>query len=133
MTSLLQAAENVESEVEADVKAAWNTAVADATAFYTQDVKPIMSATLTYIETNGAADLLTIAKRVVAEALTEFESGVPNLGEFLIATAGTVFDEVKAAGISIAAGAEHLATNLALVAIQSPATATSTPSPNPPA
>lgn len=115
-------AEKTGEEIAADFQAAW----AHIEAFYTKDVKPIVSATLQYVETNGATELLKIAERVVSEAVAAVESGgIANLGEFLVGAAGTVIDEAKQAGITIAEGAAHLATSMAFASTQT-ATAGST-------
>lgn len=105
--------------VVADFQAAWG----HIESFYTKDVKPIVSSTLQYIETNGAADLLAIAKRVMAEAITDIEDGSFNLGQFIVAAAGTVIDEAKSAGIAIEEGAAHLATTMAYAEVQTSAAA----------
>lgn len=102
------------SLIETEFQKAW----AAIENFWTAQVKPILKATLQYIENNGAADLLIIAERVVADAVAQLESGIPNFGEFLLAAAGTVWDEAKSAGMQIAEGAAHLAANMALTKVQ---------------
>lgn len=124
-TSLLQTVEDLESEAVTDIKAAWNAGVAEAVQFYTNDVKPIVSATLTYVEQNGAADLLLIGKRVVAAAWDDL-TGSGNLLQDLTALAGTVWDEAKSAGLQIEQGAALLVTSMAH-AEAAQATAAATP------
>lgn len=112
MTSLLVKMEDLVDVAEADVKAAWDAALAEAVVVYNDDVKPIVSATLTYIEQNGATDLALIAKRTIAaawDALTNSQ----NLLQDLTALAGTVWDEAKSAGLEIEQGAALLVTSMA--------------------
>lgn len=112
MTSLLVKIEDAVDVAEADAKAAWDAAVAEAVAVYNDDVKPIVAATLTYIEKNGATDLALIAKRTIAtawDALTNSQ----NLLQDLTALAGTVYDEAKSAGQEIEKGAALLVTSMA--------------------
>lgn len=124
MTSLLQkvatAVEADASIVGADLTKVWNAAVAEATTLYTNDVKPIVQATLTYIENNGAADLLLIGQRVVAAGVADLADPA-TLYANLVALAGTVWDEAKSAGLAIEQGAALLVTTMAHAALTAPA------------
>ena len=127
MASITSLFAEVEDEIVADAEAAW----AKVEVFYTDEVKPIMKATALYIENNGAADLLTIAKRVVSSEIATLMSGGNPL-EGLAALAGTVWDEMKSASQEIEAGAAHLATAMAFADVSTsaaapPATGTGTP------
>jgi hypothetical protein len=113
-TSIFQ---NIENEVVADVK----EAVAEVEQFWTDDVKPILSAVLTYIEQNGGADLLTIAENAFTAAVSGLETGT-SAADVTTAVVATVIDEGKSAGIQIAEGAANLAVSLA--AAKANATAT---------
>jgi hypothetical protein len=105
MTSIFQ---KIETAVVTDVE----TAVADVEQFFTQDVKPILSATLTYIEQNGGADLLKIAENAFAAVMSGLETG-SSVADATTAVVATVVDEAKSAGIQIAEGAASLAVSLA--------------------
>ena len=111
------------TEIAADFQIAW----ANISEFYSVDVKPVIGATLQYIETNGATDLLLIGKNAVKTALADLENGIPpDLGEFLASIAGTVIDEAKAADLAIAEGAAHVAAATAYAETQVTAVVTGT-------
>lgn len=136
MTSLLQKVETgVEAGVEAteaEVKKLWNAAVTEAVSVYTNDVKPIITATINYIEANGAADLTQIARNVMKAAWDDL-TGSGNLLEDLSALAGTVYDEARSAGVAIEQGAALLVTSMAhaeLVTAVAPAAQTPPPAPD---
>jgi hypothetical protein len=105
MTSIFQ---KIETNVVTDVE----TAVADVEQFWTDDVKPILSATLTYIEQNGGADLLKIAENAFSAAVSGLETGT-SVANVTTAVVVTVIDEAKSAGIQVAEGAASLAVSLA--------------------
>lgn len=107
-----------------------NAVVADAeeavTAlenFFTADVWPIISATLSYIETNGGSDLLKIAENALNAALPGIESGAP-VATVTTAVVGTVVNEAESAGIAIAQGAATLAVSMAAAAVTAAQTPT---------
>jgi len=113
-TSIFQ---NIENDVVTDVKAA----VAEVEAFWTDDVKPILSSVLTYIEQNGGADLLKIAENAFTAAVSGLETGT-SAADVTTAVVATVIDEGKQAGIQIAEGAANLAVSLAAAKANSAST-----------
>jgi hypothetical protein len=116
MTTIFKQLENA---VVADADAA----AAEIATFFTDDVAPIFQAVLSYIETNGASDLLTIAKNALNAALSGIESGTAP-EDVAGAVIGTVVNEAEAAGLSVAQGAATLAVSMAATAVtQAAATA----------
>jgi hypothetical protein len=116
MTSIFQ---KIETDVVTDVQAA----VAEIEQFWSDDVKPIMSATLTYIEQNGGADLLKIAENAFSAAVSGLETGT-SVASVTTAVISTVIDEAKSAGIQVAEGAASLAVSLAAAQVNQAANPT---------
>jgi hypothetical protein len=102
----------IEEAVVSDAEAA----VADLEQFFTQDVWPVMKSVLTYIEQNGASDLITIAKNALNATLSGLETGTAP-EQVAAAVVGTVVDEAKSAGLQIAQGAATLAVSMAAAAV----------------
>lgn len=97
----------VNTEVVADAEEAWTALI----NVWDKDAEPIIKATVMYVESNGATDLLLIAKRVVVAEIEALLSG-GNPIEALSALAGTVYDEAKSAGLQISQGAALLVTSM---------------------
>jgi len=117
MTSIFQ---EIVTGVETDAEAA----AAKIATFFSADVAPILQSVLSYIETNGASDLLTIAKNALNAALAGIETG-SSVQDVTAAVIGTVVSEGEAAGQQIAQGAATLAVSMAAAAVtQAAATAT---------
>lgn len=108
----------VNTEIVKDADEAWS----GIQNVWNADVEPIIKSTFMYIEQNGAADIILIAKRVVSAGLTTLLSG-GNILEALPAIAGTVMDEAKSAGIQIEQGAALLVTSMVHSALTGNATA----------
>lgn len=109
MTSIFT---SIENGIVTDVDAA----AAEVANFFTADVAPILQSVLSYIETNGASDLLTIAKNALNAALAGIESGT-SVQDVTAAVIGTVVNEAQSAGQQIATGAATLAVSMAAAAV----------------
>jgi len=114
MTTIFKQLENA---VVADADAA----AAEIATFFTDDVAPIFQAVLSYIEANGASDLLTIAKNALNATLSGLETGTAP-ESIAGAVIGTVLSEAQAAGLQVAQGAATLAVSLAASAVNQAAT-----------